>query len=269
MADDLDAQWCGPRPRLGASRMRPASISSTSPARDQAAQWWPRTSSAAPHTAVPPAPAAESAHSPSAPARTKRRAIADLMSRSKREIPHYYLGHDVSFQAAQQWLSDLNADRPAARRVLPIALVLQATAQAVGEIAGFNGFWIDDEFRPADSVNLGVAIAQRGGGLLAPCIHDADTLDVDDAGMADHRRRVCLRRECRVPGALRPLGDGHAEVHGVGWSEFIVDPESVESGDLADGLGGCLKNEGDGQARGGRRVDRRCGRRATAGRPGS
>ena len=42
----------------------------------------------------------------------------------------------------------------------------------------FNGFWIDDAFQPADHVHLGVAIALRGGGLVAPAIHDADQLGV-------------------------------------------------------------------------------------------
>ncbi len=42
-----------------------------------------------------------------------------------------------------------------------------------------NGFFVDDAFAPADGVHPGVAIAQRGGGLVAPAIHDADTLDLD------------------------------------------------------------------------------------------
>jgi pyruvate dehydrogenase E2 component (dihydrolipoamide acetyltransferase) len=41
-----------------------------------------------------------------------------------------------------------------------------------------NGFY-DDGFRPSASVHLGVAVALRRGGLVAPAIHDADTLPVD------------------------------------------------------------------------------------------
>ncbi len=112
--------------------------------------------------------------------RRPRRPLADLMSRSKREIPHYYLAQDVSFAAASAWLLETNADRSAASRLLPVALVLKATALAVEQTDGFNGFWVDGEFRPADAVHLGVAIARRGGGLLAPCIHDAARLPLDE-----------------------------------------------------------------------------------------
>jgi len=34
-----------------------------------------------------------------------------------------------------------------------------------------NGYWVDDRFRPADAVHLGLAISLRGGGLLTPAIH--------------------------------------------------------------------------------------------------
>ena len=46
-----------------------------------------------------------------------RRAIAAAMARAKREIPHYYLSHEIDLQAAQDRLTALNADahaRPAA-----------------------------------------------------------------------------------------------------------------------------------------------------------
>ena len=42
-----------------------------------------------------------------------RTAIAAAMARSKREIPHYYLEHQVDVTAAEQWLADANATRAA------------------------------------------------------------------------------------------------------------------------------------------------------------
>ncbi len=45
---------------------------------------------------------------------TMRRAIGAAMSRSKREIPHYYLSHTADMGAAQDWLASTNADRPPA-----------------------------------------------------------------------------------------------------------------------------------------------------------
>ena len=37
-----------------------------------------------------------------------------------------------------------------------------------------NGFFVDGAFEPAEHVHLGVAVSLRGGGLIAPALHDAD-----------------------------------------------------------------------------------------------
>lgn len=107
-----------------------------------------------------------------------RRAIAALMARSKREIPHYYLGTHVDVTRTLAWLERSNADRPVADRLLPAVLFLKAVALAARDTPELNGFWIDDRFRPGDGVHLGVAVSLRGGGLVAPAIHDADSKDL-------------------------------------------------------------------------------------------
>ncbi len=108
-----------------------------------------------------------------------RRAIARSMERSKREIPHYYLGHRVDMAASMAWVALANEDRPVTRRILPAALLIKATALALGEYPDLNGHWIDGSFVPSTAVHLGVAVSLRGGGLVAPAIHDANTLDLD------------------------------------------------------------------------------------------
>lgn len=109
-----------------------------------------------------------------------RRAVAASMARSKREIPHYYLATDVDASRAVRWLDDRNRVLPVTQRVLPAALLLKATALALRETPDLNGFWEDGAFRAAEHVHLGVAVALRGGGLVAPAIHDADLLPLDD-----------------------------------------------------------------------------------------
>ncbi len=103
-----------------------------------------------------------------------RQAIAKLMAKAKREIPHYYLSHQIDMSRALTWLEEENAARPVTERVLPAVLLLKAAALATRAVPEMNGFWIDDRFQPSDSVHLGVAISLRGGGLIAPAIHDAD-----------------------------------------------------------------------------------------------
>jgi pyruvate dehydrogenase E2 component (dihydrolipoamide acetyltransferase) len=108
-----------------------------------------------------------------------RRAIAAAMARSKREIPHLYLAATIDMSRALDWLSKENERRSVERRLLLIALLMKAVAKAVGEVPGVNGFWQQDAFQPATGVHVGCAVALRGGGLVAPAVHDTDRKNLD------------------------------------------------------------------------------------------
>ena len=107
-----------------------------------------------------------------------REVIGVAMARSKREIPHYYLGHTVDFEPTLRWIEAENLKRPVAERMLYGVVLLKAVAQALREYPEFNGYWTDGQFRPSESIHLGVAIALAQGGLIAPAIHDADKLSL-------------------------------------------------------------------------------------------
>jgi pyruvate dehydrogenase E2 component (dihydrolipoamide acetyltransferase) len=127
---------------------------------------------AAERAAAPAAPAA----APGAPDRlaSMRKVIAAAMARSKREIPHYYLGAQIDMSRAVAWLAAGNAKRPVTARLLHAVLLLRAVALATREVPEMNGFWRDGQFRPGPGVHVGVAISLRQGGLVAPAIHDVD-----------------------------------------------------------------------------------------------
>jgi pyruvate dehydrogenase E2 component (dihydrolipoamide acetyltransferase) len=121
-----------------------------------------------------------------------RVAIAAAMARSKREIPHYYLRHDCLMAAAEAWLAETNATRTPEDRLLMSVLTLKAVARAARKFGAFNGFFRDGRFEPAPGVHVGVAISLRGGGLVAPAIHDTAELSLDDlmAHLRDLVQRV-------------------------------------------------------------------------------
>lgn len=121
-----------------------------------------------------PGPAGEMSAAEKARARgaAMRASIAAAMSRSKREIPHYYLSDEIILDAALAWLTEQNANRPITERVLPAVLQLKAVALATKRYGEFNGFWNDDGFAQSPQTHVGVAISLRGGGLVAPAIHD-------------------------------------------------------------------------------------------------
>lgn len=110
----------------------------------------------------------------SEPVHDMRQIIARAMSRSKREIPHYYLSLTCSFAKARAFLDRHNATAAIESRLLPAAVLLKAVAQSAKEMPDFNGFYKGETFEPASDVHLGVAIAMRGGRLVAPAILNAD-----------------------------------------------------------------------------------------------
>ena len=121
---------------------------------------------------TPTAAAAPSAEVTAARQAEMRRTIAAAMSRSKREIPHYYLFDTIPLARASEWLAAVNADRPITERILMAALLLKAVAITLKGFPELNGFYHNACFEPADEVHAGVAISLRGGGLVAPALHD-------------------------------------------------------------------------------------------------
>lgn len=137
------------------------------------------------------------AAAPTDAAAAMRAAIAAAMTRSKREIPHYYLGCEVEVETAHQWLEHFNAARPIAERVLFAALVLRAVAQALHEAPALNGRFERGRFEPAPVVHLGVVTALRGGGLVVPTVHDADRLTLPEI-MVSLREMLARARAGRL-----------------------------------------------------------------------
>ena len=103
-----------------------------------------------------------------------RKAIAAAMSRSKREIPHYYLTETVDLHSAMGWLERFNASKLPAERILPAVVFLKAAALALHDFPKLNGTYDGEAFNPGSGIHAGFAIALRGGGLIAPAIRDTD-----------------------------------------------------------------------------------------------
>jgi pyruvate dehydrogenase E2 component (dihydrolipoamide acetyltransferase) len=118
--------------------------------------------------------------SPAERAARMRKSIAAAMSRSKREIPHYYLADEIILESSLSWLTTRNAQRSIDERALPAVLLLKAVGIAAQRFGEFNGFWRDDGFQPATGVHVGVGISLRGGGLVAPAIHDVPDKKLDE-----------------------------------------------------------------------------------------
>ncbi len=152
-----------------------------------------------------------------------RRAVAKAMERSKREIPHYYLGTEVDMAPALAWLERTNASLPPPERLLSAVLLIRATALAVARVPQVNGFWTDGRLEVADAVHLGVAISLRGGGLVSPALHHADQLDLhglmrglDDLVKRARRGRLRGSEMMDATLTMTSMGDrGVSDIQGV------------------------------------------------------
>jgi pyruvate dehydrogenase E2 component (dihydrolipoamide acetyltransferase) len=113
-----------------------------------------------------------------------RRAIAAAMSRSNRDIPHYYLETRIDMSHALKWLETGNQQRSIKERILPVILLIKAVAKALTDIPELNGYWIDDHLQVQESIHIGFAISLRQGGLVTPAIHHADLKSLDELMVA-------------------------------------------------------------------------------------
>ncbi len=147
-----------------------------------------------------------------------RKAVAAAMSRSKREIPHFSVTHTIDTQGVSEWLATQNEGRSPADRVLLGAVFVKAAAIAARSVKALNGHYEDDAFLPSDEVNTGVAIALRGGGLVAPALLQTDQMTLAEV-MQGMRDLVSRARAGRLKGSemtrgtltISSLGESGAE----------------------------------------------------------
>ena len=121
-----------------------------------------------------------------------RRIIAERMSASKREIPHFAYVEEVDITELEALRKHLNSrrDNPAARLTLLPFLGL-ALIRALKEFPQCNSTYDKDRnmLLQYDAVHLGVA-TQTPDGLKVPVVKHAETYDID--GLASEIRRVSL-----------------------------------------------------------------------------
>ncbi len=124
----------------------------------------------------PPAAAPESGIAELTP---MRKAIAGQMSRSKREIPHYYLTIEAD-------MSEVLKKKNAGGGVSITDYLISAVAKCLAEHPQMNAHWEDGKIRRFGEVNLGIAVAVPEG-LIVPVLRDADKKSVQEISAANKK----------------------------------------------------------------------------------
>jgi 2-oxoisovalerate dehydrogenase E2 component (dihydrolipoyl transacylase) len=116
-----------------------------------------------------------------------RRMIAERMTASKREIPHYSYVEEIDITELETLRKHLNAKRSERLTVLPF--ISLALIRALHDFPQCNATYDKDRNVVVQhgSVNLGIA-TQTPDGLKVPVIHNADTLSLD--GLSFEIKRV-------------------------------------------------------------------------------
>lgn len=115
---------------------------------------------------------------PGTPAESIRKAVAAAMSKSNKEIPHYYLEKRMDLTKALAWLKEANKNRSVKERLLPVVLLIKATAQSLTEFPDLNAVW-DNGLHQKKDIHIGFVVSLRNGGIIVSAIHNADLKSVD------------------------------------------------------------------------------------------
>lgn len=109
-----------------------------------------------------------------------RTVISALMSRSQREIPHYFVESEINLASTMSWLDKVNTGRGIQKRLLPIVPLIKAVALAAQRVKGINGFYDADRYHPQDEIRLGMVLSLRTGGIVNPALTAPDKMSLDD-----------------------------------------------------------------------------------------
>jgi pyruvate dehydrogenase E2 component (dihydrolipoamide acetyltransferase) len=146
-----------------------------------------------------------------------RAAIAAAMSKSNREIPHYYLEKRIDLTKALAWLQEANEQRKVQSRLLPVVLFIKAIAKSLQDFPDLNATW-DNGLKLKKEINIGFVVALHNGGIMVPAIHQADLKTVDEIMEAlndsiPRARAMKLRSSELSEGTitLTSMGDGGAD----------------------------------------------------------
>jgi pyruvate dehydrogenase E2 component (dihydrolipoamide acetyltransferase) len=142
-----------------------------------------------------------------------REAIARAMTKSKREIPHYYLQSRFHIDALVAWLDAKNRSLPPEQRLFMPAVLMRAVVLALQSNPDMNGYYENGAFVQKTDIHLGITVSLKPSGVMTPAVIDAHTMTLAElnAAFADlvQRARAGKLRN-------REMTDGTVTVTNVG-----------------------------------------------------
>lgn len=110
------------------------------------------------------------------PHTSMRRVIAQRLSESKQQVPHFYLSIDCQLDALLALRQQINGALPGVK-ISVNDFVVKAVAGALKKVPAANASWTDAAVRRYRSVDISVAVATPNG-LITPVVRGADAKSV-------------------------------------------------------------------------------------------
>lgn len=104
------------------------------------------------------------------------RVMADRVTRSWQEVPHFVLARDIDASRLESWRESVRR-KAGSEKVSHTDLLVKLCAEALRRHPRVNATWNDGSIAVSSSINIGIAVATEDA-LVVPVVHDADTLDL-------------------------------------------------------------------------------------------
>lgn len=173
--------------------------------------------------ALPPAACDPRPGTLSAPA-SRERVIAEKLTASKQQIPHFYLSVEAEMSAVMALRQQINAAQSHQRLTLN-HFILAAVGQALRAMPLANRVWTDAGILTLDRTDVGMAV-HTGQGLLVPVLRDVATLSLgavarQAAAMIERAQQGRLSGDEMQGGSITVSNAG---MHDVTYMASIINP---------------------------------------------
>ena len=160
------------------------------------------------------------------PASRFRRAVAAALTRSKQEVPHFYLRATCRADTLLEVRAGLNAGAPV--KITVNDLLVKAAAVAMVRVPEMNVVWTGDAVRRFDTVDIAVAVATERG-LVVPVVRSAATRSLSDlsATVKDLAERAASNtlKQPELEGGV--LAVSNLGMYGIEEFSAIINPPQV------------------------------------------
>ena len=102
-----------------------------------------------------------------------RKVIAERVSQSKQEVPHFYLTVECQIDNLLLLRKELNSTAGSLYKLSVNDFIVKAAGLAMKQIPSVNAIWTEQEVRLFSSVDVAVAVAAKTG-LITPIVTDVD-----------------------------------------------------------------------------------------------